>query len=176
MYATNNNFVTVIRKNTREKISQIPAIFNNLLVKEFPKEEIILEYNDYAFSGGYEDFMKESPNRLIYILDMSCKDLDEVDIDSYEDLTNIYGKKFKIYFEDVTNCLKKVYGEPHYIVNGFQNPIEYINFDEDLFSCDDSITSYWVIGDKIGFVQFNWGFSDSEFQIGVSLGVTKELK
>lgn len=176
MYVMNYDFNTVIKKNAKEKISKIPAIFSNLLNKEFPKQEEVVEYNDYIFLGGYEDFMKESPNRLIYVLDMSYKDLEEVDADNYEDLTNIYGEKFKVYFEDVTNCLKKTYGEPHYIVNGFQNPIEHIEFDENLFACDDSITSYWVIDDKIGFVQFNWGFSDTEFQIGVSLGVTKELK
>ncbi|MCX7747439.1 MAG: hypothetical protein N2645_11215 [Clostridia bacterium] len=186
-----------------DRIGNTPQLLQEILNMPFPEDEEPIEHWGSDSMGGAEFFV-DHPNQIVRMINIDYKDMERFGEDDDELLAD-EDRRVKEYKEavqkekDINSRLfvdlvaliedELNLGETQYITSNGHiedlNPcmprptggmMSKFEASEYFFSSDRNLSAYWVVDDRIAFLQYAESEGDGEIQVYVTLGAVRSRK
>ncbi|WP_152395853.1 hypothetical protein [Paenibacillus guangzhouensis] len=198
----NSDFYNKFNERFVNNIKNTPQFMKDMLENAFPDEETPIDHWGSDSLGGAEFFV-DNTNQIVRVISLDYEDSERFGEDD-EDLLKDEDRRLKQYemtinqhkednshfFVDIVDLIKDElkFTEPQYIAGNnrqvfcdfMPKPTSEDNTifeaSEYFFSSDANISAFWVLGDRIAFVQYAESEGEGDIQIFVTIGVVRKLQ
>ncbi|NEN86947.1 hypothetical protein [Paenibacillus elgii] len=201
MMKLNHGFYSRFNEGFVTKIKNTPQFMKEMMEHAFPDEETPIDHWGSDSLGGAEFFV-DNTNQIVKMISLDYEDSERFGEDD-EELLQDEDRRWKQYemtikqnkednshfFVDIVDLIKdelKI-AEPQYIAGGDKQVFcdfmpeptsqDHSIFDasEYFFSSYANISAYWMLSDRIAFVQYAESDGDGDVQIYVTIGVIRRI-